>query len=464
MSRFLTGLFAALALLISGVPAAAQSIGYSPNTLPLSGSCGVVTVSTPCLDLSQTWNNVATTFTGLKFNVTDTASAGGSMLMDLQVGGTSKFSVNKFGRVVIGDDLQANTAVSVTNNAGLFKLGASGDVVLARDAANTLALRNGTAAQAFNVYNTYTDASNYERATLRFSTNNAQLLVDVAGTGSGRALQFGVGGAPQWQLNTNGHFTATVDNTYDIGASGANRPRNLYIAGNFISGGSLYITSSGLLNWGSKGSIAQTSDGAYTFGNNAGTNSVTMTVGASNLATFNGGLTTSGTLTSGAGIVAGAAFRIGWAVGSQVYGGAVNGNIMLSNSGASDFGLLQFGGTTSSFPALKRSTTNLEVRLADDSAYAPFTAGNITAAGYVKTQSSKVAGLTAAATAGAGARSFVTDALGPTFGAAVVGGGAVSVPVYSDSVTWLVGDSGQDQLFDTLAANDNVADLYSLAA
>lgn len=39
----------------------------------------------------------------------------------------------------------------------------------------------------------------------------------------------------------------------------------------------------------------------------------------------------------------------------------------------------------------------------------------------------------------AGARSFVTDALSPTFGAAVVGGGAVGVPVYHDGGSWKVG-------------------------
>ena len=43
-----------------------------------------------------------------------------------------------------------------------------------------------------------------------------------------------------------------------------------------------------------------------------------------------------------------------------------------------------------------------------------------------------VATLPNAVTSGAGARSFVTDALGPTFGATVVTGGAVAVPVYSD--------------------------------
>ena len=50
-----------------------------------------------------------------------------------------------------------------------------------------------------------------------------------------------------------------------------------------------------------------------------------------------------------------------------------------------------------------------------------------------------VATLPSAVTSGKGARSFVTDALGPTFGATVVTGGAIAVPVYSDGTNWKVG-------------------------
>lgn len=50
-----------------------------------------------------------------------------------------------------------------------------------------------------------------------------------------------------------------------------------------------------------------------------------------------------------------------------------------------------------------------------------------------------VATLPSAATSGTGARSFVTDATAPTFGATVVGAGAVAVPVYSDGTNWKVG-------------------------
>jgi len=57
----------------------------------------------------------------------------------------------------------------------------------------------------------------------------------------------------------------------------------------------------------------------------------------------------------------------------------------------------------------------------------------------VKTLSTTVAGLPNAATVGAGARAFVTDSTGASFGAAVSGGGATSVPVYSDGSGWRIG-------------------------
>lgn len=50
-----------------------------------------------------------------------------------------------------------------------------------------------------------------------------------------------------------------------------------------------------------------------------------------------------------------------------------------------------------------------------------------------------VATLPAAATAGAGARSFVTDANATTFASIVAGGGANGVPVYSDGTNWRIG-------------------------
>lgn len=50
-----------------------------------------------------------------------------------------------------------------------------------------------------------------------------------------------------------------------------------------------------------------------------------------------------------------------------------------------------------------------------------------------------VATLPAAAAGNKGMSTFVTDGLGPVFGAAVVGGGAVFTSVYSNGTTWLCG-------------------------
>jgi hypothetical protein len=62
------------------------------------------------------------------------------------------------------------------------------DVFSVRDAANTLAQRNSTAAQTFRIYNTFTDSSNYERLSLSFATYSlsrfAILRAESAGTGS----------------------------------------------------------------------------------------------------------------------------------------------------------------------------------------------------------------------------------------------------------------------------------------
>lgn len=93
--------------------------------------------------------------------------------------------------------------------------------------------------------------------------------------------------------------------------------------------------------------------------------------------TFGGNVTVS-LLSASNQVVAGSSSFLGWASRSIMFAPS-DGTIRLSNAGQTDFSLLQFGGTTSSFPALKRSSTSLAVRLADDSADAPLTASNVTA-------------------------------------------------------------------------------------
>jgi hypothetical protein len=76
--------------------------------------------------LSATWNDALTTFTAIKFNVTDTASAAGSLLADLQIGGSSRFSVSKAGNVSAAGTL-AVTGASTLTGAVTFKAAAKSD-------------------------------------------------------------------------------------------------------------------------------------------------------------------------------------------------------------------------------------------------------------------------------------------------------------------------------------------------
>lgn len=68
---------------------------------------------------------------------------------------------------------------------------------------------------------------------------------------------------------------------------------------------------------------------------------------------------------------------------------------------------------------------------------------NAGTAGAIVTQASTVANLPAAATAGAGARAFVTDASvaygSANIGTTVTGGGANSAPVFSNGTNWIIG-------------------------
>jgi hypothetical protein len=99
------------------------------------------------------------------------------------IAGTAKFHVD-LARIRVSSDMSIDWAGGV--DAGV----SAGDVKLLRDAANVLALRNGVNAQAFRLYNTYTDASNYERGYIQWSGSQLQIGTEALGTGAARALQF----------------------------------------------------------------------------------------------------------------------------------------------------------------------------------------------------------------------------------------------------------------------------------
>jgi hypothetical protein len=70
-----------------------------------------------------------------------------------------------------------------------------------------------------------------------------------------------------------------------------------------------------------------------------------------------------------------------------------DGNLRITNSAGNNFGLLQFGGTTNAFPAIKRNSAGIDFRLADDSAFCGINAGEIGASvGFFAPNSTEVRG------------------------------------------------------------------------
>jgi len=291
------------------ITAPANSSALSSTGYSLTGSN-----AQSMIDLAGTWNTTGTP-TLIKANVTDTASNASSLLIDLQVGGVTQLNASKTGgltsaitgsaRVIqwngnnnyIGSTSNqiiissyggalnvSNTIVSTTLPLGIG--GVIGqNAILIGEAANTLALRNGANAQAFNIYNTYTSGSVFERGFMRWVSNVLEIGTEHVGA-SARGISFKTGG------------------TERIG------------------------------------------------------------IGAAGIVAVTGGVTATS-------YVWPSYLRLAASDFAHIYAPA-NGVVTLYNTTEADFNRLQFGGITSSFPSIKRSTTILQARLADDSDFGTY--------------------------------------------------------------------------------------------
>ncbi len=147
-------------------------------------------------------------------------SWGGASLIDFSFGGT-------LGLRFIGGALSLKNDASVAWSSTSLASGTR-DLFLFRDAANTLAQRNGVNAQTFNLYGTWTNASNYERVTLDHDGTDARLNSTSAGTGTTGLLRFQIDGSTKWLVHTDASFRAGSDNANDVGTGGG-RPRSVFI-------------------------------------------------------------------------------------------------------------------------------------------------------------------------------------------------------------------------------------------
>src|SRR5690606_30150186 len=92
----------------------------------------------------------------------------------------------------------------------------------------------------------------------------------VGTTGSGASLTFRTDNTNRWQVaGSTGHLLTILDNTYDIGASGASRPRTGHFGTSVVVGAT--VITSNKITFGSLGTIENQADGVTLLRDNAGT-------------------------------------------------------------------------------------------------------------------------------------------------------------------------------------------------
>jgi hypothetical protein len=158
--------------------AQAGSSGSTQNAL----SAALTIDSNRNMTVGGPWND----FT---FNV---PAGGGSRSFSIKDGSTTTFQVGTNGMVVLG----------------YLAMGASTpnpDILLQRDAANTLGLRNGVNPQTFRLYNTFTDATTFERLNIKWDTNVLKIGTEKgASGGTARAMELQTDGITRVVINSNG--------------------------------------------------------------------------------------------------------------------------------------------------------------------------------------------------------------------------------------------------------------------
>ncbi len=241
---------------------------------------------------------------------------------------------------------------------------------------------NGT--QTFLVDTTTGGKMYFNNGNVGFGTTNPAAKLDVLGTASSTTFSAsnGSASAPSYTFSsfaTDGFFSPS-GGAVDLTTSGVGKIR---------LSTDVQLTSSGLYKWGS-GTYNSSVDlylGRQAAGvlalNNDSTHGVTLNVATdstlkifardgSSAATINIQSTIIGnTVTAGLSLIANNGGSFGF--GSRgIVRAPSDGVWTLLNNAETDFNRLQFGGTTSSFPAIKRSGTTLAVRLADDTDNADF--------------------------------------------------------------------------------------------
>ena len=214
------------------------------------------TVNSPLFTATQTWNAGGTTFQGIFLNVTNTASAAASTLLDLQVGSVSQFNVSPTGALTLRgtvtwpSGLGAFTAAAPEilgpTDQGLFISGGAS----ASSSSRSVTVTGGPALAASNGVG---GGVNITGSTGDGTSGGGNIVITAGATGSGSFVSVG---------------NSRVDITGGAGGSGT-----------LTSGGTVNIAGgTGQTNHGGLTTVA---GGAGVTGTNIGSGGVTISTGTS---------------------------------------------------------------------------------------------------------------------------------------------------------------------------------------
>lgn len=211
---------------------------------------GVITDPALNLNGTVTWNDAADTFTGWKLAVTDTNSAAASRLMDLQVGGSTKFSVQKNGAV--GLNTATPGAAASSTWLDIFGWG----ILLGADNGATTAI-------------TRTDTNTKQAAVVCAHSTNAEepvCMIQCASGGGVNNVAIG-GGLGQYNAATSISFLLAANQTTIIGTTAAQLTQTGFAIGNVTPVARLHIQEDNALTGAAKALIG----GTVTWNNGATT-------------------------------------------------------------------------------------------------------------------------------------------------------------------------------------------------
>ena len=204
--------------------------------------------------LTDIWNAAGTTFQAIRMTVTNTASQAASSLMQLVVGTISRFDVNVDGTTTVNK----NAAAAPTPITGSAVTAAGVDAaaaIVSLDSFGGLTGFYGRRAQGTNASKTAITSGNglsifaglgYDGSAYTGPAGRVLFASSEGWSGTAHGTEILFSTTPngstvaaltnRWRMTNDGHFVAVTDNASDIGATGATRPRNVFMAGYGVFG------------------------------------------------------------------------------------------------------------------------------------------------------------------------------------------------------------------------------------